>query len=148
MRGPPAAPHCVERHFYRRAVLAFERGAELPDDAGLAHGLDIVASEQVAFEVQHLPRRVVREPQPSVAVDDEHPFDHAGQDGRHARAIGLELVQPARHLRRLAAGSRLDGRACAARRATVPTQCPASPAATATTRYRTAIEHRYGSTSL
>ena len=76
-------------------MFAFERGAELADDAGLAHGLDVVAAEQVAFEIQHPPRGVVHQPQPPVAVDDEHAFDHARQDGRHARAIGLELVQRA-----------------------------------------------------
>ena len=81
MRGPPAALHGVERHLYRRTVFAFQRGAKLADNAGLAHRLDIVPAQKVALQIQHAPRGVVREPQSSLAVDNEHTFDHARQDG-------------------------------------------------------------------
>ncbi len=85
LRAKNAWPACggsrIERYLNRRAVLAFERGAQLADDAGLAHGLDVVASDQVVFEIQHAPRRVVRKTQPSFAIDHEHPFHHAREDG-------------------------------------------------------------------
>ena len=117
--------HRVERHFDRRPVLPFQRGAQLADDAGLAHSLDVVAPKQIVFEVQHAPRGVVRETQPPVAVHDEHAFDHAREDGRHARAIGLELARrgatPAPSRR-----SRVShGRACG--RASWPFRCGVPP---------------------
>ena len=141
------AAHRVERHLYRRAPFAFERSAELTHDAGLPHGLDIVAAEQVALEIQHPPSRVVREPQPSFAVDDEHPFDHARQNGFHSRAIGLELVQPAGQMRRLGAPSRLElAHAPVGNRRADPES--SQPGRHGHEQIKEGVEHAYGSASL
>ena len=85
LRAKNAWPACggsrIERYFNRRAVLAFERGARAgrrrragarPRRSGVQSG---------CFEIQHAPRRVVRKAQPSFAIDHEHPFHHAREDG-------------------------------------------------------------------
>jgi len=71
--------------------------------------LDVVMAErQVLVELQHPLRRVVHELKPSLRIDDDDAFDHAGENRCHARAVarllgqllrdGLHgLVQRARH---------------------------------------------------
>ena len=54
-------------------------------------GLDIVPPDGGIVQVQHAPRRVVGETQPALLIDDQHPFDHAGEDRFHLGAIAVEL---------------------------------------------------------
>ena len=64
------------------------------------HGFDVgPANPRVApIELQHLARRVVHQLQPRLRIDDDDPFDHAGEDRFHARAIACLLAQPAADL--------------------------------------------------
>ena len=47
-------------------------------------------------DFQHAPRGAIRELKASVLVDDENAFDHAGEDGFHSCAVGLESAQTLR----------------------------------------------------
>ena len=86
-----------------------ERRAELRGDVGLAHDLDVVPAFGVALQLQHRARRAVDELHPAVIVDDEHAFDHAGEDRFHARAIRGEIGRaPADFARRVVERAR-DG---------------------------------------
>ncbi len=144
---PARWAHRVERHLYRRAMFAFERGAKLADDPGLAHRFDIMTAQQIAFEIEHAARRVVCETQPSIAVDHEHPFNHARQNRCHSRAIRFQLVQSPQQLGRFAADPCLEVAHAP------PGDGQAEPMSAQPGRYRNdeveeRIEHRYGSASL
>ncbi len=90
---------------------------------------------------------VVRQPQPSFAVDDEHSFDHARQDGFHPRTIGFELAESAGQLRCLATPSRLElSQALAGdRRAYTESS---QPGRHGHEKIKKGVEHGYGSASL
>ena len=62
-------------------------------DRGLAHDLRIVPPLDRIVDPEHPAGGFVGELQAAVRVDDEHPFDHARQDRRQARAIGLESAR-------------------------------------------------------
>ena len=51
----------------------------------MADGLDVRPAEDRLVELQHVTRRAVDQLQPSLRVDDDDPFDHAGEDRFHPR---------------------------------------------------------------
>ena len=67
--------------------------------AGMPDRLDVgPADRRRVVELQHLPRRVVGQLQPSLRIDDDDAFDHAGEDRFHPRAIARLLGEPASEL--------------------------------------------------
>ncbi len=70
--------------------------------AGMADGLEVVASERQVVQPQHPPRGLVGQLQPAVRIDDDDAFDHAGEDGFHAGVIARLLGElPSDHLHRV-----------------------------------------------
>ena len=99
------------------AGLAAQRRAELRRDVRLADDLEVVPAVAGVLQPQHPPRRVVRELHAPVLVDDQHAFDHAGEDGLHARAIaapGPRRADPRAPTRR-APARRCRSRRCRSR---------------------------------
>ena len=62
------------------------RGHQLRDRR-VPDRFDVVAPERQVVEPQHPSRGLVGQLQPSLRIDDDDAFDHAGEDGFHARAI-------------------------------------------------------------
>ena len=58
-------------------------------------GFDVRPPDPGFVELQHLPRRIVHQLQPALRIDDDDPFDHAGEDRFHARAIARLLAEAA-----------------------------------------------------
>ena len=67
---------------------------DLLDDGRMTDGFDVGTAAGLALELQQVARSFVHELQPPLAVDDQHAFDHAGEDGLHARAVAGERVHP------------------------------------------------------
>ena len=87
---------------------------ELRRDVGMADDFEIAAARRRRVDAQHLLRGAIHQLQPSLSIDDQHAFDHAGEDGLHARAIARQLFEPAAQF--LHGRHRARARPCRARR--------------------------------
>ena len=85
------------RQLQRFGRLAGERRRDELGDGRMPNRFDVVAAERQVVELQHVPRRVVCQLQPALWIDDDHPFDHAGEDRFHPRAIARLRGEPAAH---------------------------------------------------
>ena len=80
------------------ACCPLKRRADEVGDRRMADGLDVVPAERAVVEPQHLPRGLVGQLQPSLRIDDDDAFDHAGEDRLHPRAVARLLVEPSPEL--------------------------------------------------
>ena len=80
------------RQLDRVRGLSAERRAHEIGDRRMPDGLDVVAADRQRVELQHLRGRFVHDLQPSLRIDDDDPFDHAGEDGAHAAAIARQVA--------------------------------------------------------
>ena len=74
----------------RRVSCAAMSGCRITSRYGPAGGGRI--------DAQHVLRGAIHELQPPLPIDDEHAFDHAGEDGAHPRAIARQLLDPSAQL--------------------------------------------------
>ena len=71
-----------------------QRGRDQGGDRRMPDRLDVVVAQRQPVEPQHAVRGVVGQLQPALRIDHDHPFDHAGEDRLHLRAIARLLCQP------------------------------------------------------
>ena len=90
----------------------------------MTDGLHVVSADGKIIEPEHPACRLVRQPEPSLLIDDDDPFDHAGEDRRHLRLVAIELGQTApellnRSVQRSRHVAKLVGAVAEARRAQI-----------------------------
>ena len=144
--GRRRAGHDRARRIARRRQLQRvgrppgERRRHQFGDRRMADRLDVVASERQLVELQHPLRGLVDELQPSLRIDDDDAFDHAGEDRFHARAVARLLGQLAPDdLHRVVERPRDDAELVVAvveaRRRQIAAAIPAATSAMARTRW-------------
>ena len=74
--------------------MAAERRSHEIGDRRVADRFDVVPADCEVVDLQHLPRGLVQELHAALRVDDDDPFDHPGENGRHSRAVARQLDEP------------------------------------------------------
>ncbi len=59
----------------------------------MADRLDVRTSDRERVQLQHLARRLIRQLQPSVRIDDDDAFDHARENRLHPGTIARQFGQ-------------------------------------------------------
>jgi hypothetical protein len=85
------------RQLHEVAGLSGQGGADQVGNGGVTDDLDIVTADRQIVEPQQLSCGLIGELHPSTRIEHNHAFQHAGEDGLHARPIARELFEPSPH---------------------------------------------------